>query len=56
MSAMLTGPIVRQLVQFAAGVTAATGFASESEITTLIGAIGSVGNILWMIYARLKAR
>lgn len=51
----LGGPILRQLIQLLSGIVAATGFATESELTTLLGALGSVANIAWVIYARLAA-
>jgi hypothetical protein len=56
MMQLLAGPIGRQLIQFSAGVVATTGIVNESEITTVIGAITSLANIGWMVYARIKAK
>lgn len=52
---LLSGPLLRQGIQFFAGVVAATGIASESEVTTLVGAASSIANIAWMVFARVKA-
>ena len=55
MMQLLGGPILRQFIQLFSGIIAATGFASESELMTLFGALASVANIAWVIYVRLTA-
>ncbi|CAB4150664.1 hypothetical protein UFOVP810_43 [uncultured Caudovirales phage] len=55
MMQLLTGPIVRQLIQVAGAATATTGIINESDVATIVGAITSLANIAWVIYARVTA-
>jgi hypothetical protein len=55
MMQLLAGPIGRQLIQIGAASVATTGIINESDALTLFGAISSIANIGWMIYARIKA-
>jgi hypothetical protein len=55
MMQLLAGPIGRQLIQIGAASVATTGIIQESEVMTLVGAITSLANIGWMVYARITA-
>ena len=55
MMQLLTGPIARQLIQIAGAATATTGVINENDVATIVGAITSLANIAWVIYARLTA-
>ena len=55
MMSILAGPIGRQLIQIGAASVATTGVIQESEVMTLVGAITSIANIAWMVYARINA-
>ncbi len=52
---LLGGPLARQIIQIIATAVATTGVVSESEAMTLIGAITSIANIAWVVFARKKA-
>jgi hypothetical protein len=52
---LLGGPIARQLIQIGAAAVATTGVVNENEFTALFGALASIANIVWVIFARLRA-
>ena len=49
-------PVVRQVVQHAAGWTLGAGVLAESEITVVAGLLMAVGNVIWMLVARAKQK
>jgi hypothetical protein len=52
----LAAPLFRQAVQFLAGVISTTGVMSADDVTTAVGAIASLANIGWMVYANVTKK
>jgi hypothetical protein len=48
-------PVVRQMVQHAAGFVLGAGVLTESEVSIIAGLVLAVGNVVWMVVARAKA-
>ena len=53
---ILLGPIVRQVVQWAAGGALATGVMMDNDIATIAGAVTSLINLGFVIKARIRAK
>jgi hypothetical protein len=56
MMSFLAAPLFRQLVQFLAGVIATTGVMTADDVTTAVGAVSSLANIGWMVYANISKK
>jgi hypothetical protein len=48
-------PIVRQAVQHFAGIALGTGVLAENEVVAITGFVMAVGNLGWMLVARIRA-
>jgi hypothetical protein len=44
--------IIRQAIQFGAGVLVAKGLVEASMIDTIVGGFVSIANAVWMIFAK----
>lgn len=49
-------PVVRQVVQVAAGYLIGAGVLNENDVTAIAGLIMSAGTVAWMLVARAKAK
>jgi hypothetical protein len=48
-------PIVRQVVQHAAGLIFGVGFLTQDQATQLAGLLIGLGTLVWMLAARVRA-
>lgn len=52
---LIVGPLIRQVVQWGGGAALGAGVMMESDVTALVGALTSLINIGFVVYARIKA-
>lgn len=52
---LVTGPLVRQVVQWAGGAALGAGVMMESDVTAATGIVMSIVNLGFVLYARIKA-
>jgi len=49
-------PVVRQIVQHAAGLLFGAGVVTQDQTTQIAGVLIGLGTLVWMLAARLAAR
>lgn len=52
---LITGPLLRQVVQWGGGVALGVGVMMGSDVTVAVGALISLVNIGFVLSARIKA-